>query len=119
MVLTKEFLEKLIPVFEQESVSEETELVYDGHHFDAELDKNEDDKLVIIIRYNREESLRSKFEEWCDTLDDELFLEACEKFEEITGTALKDVNDEDSYSDFQKVVKEIVKNKIENLQRYL
>ena len=119
MVLTKEFLEKLIPVFEQESVSEETELIYDGHHFDAELDKNEDDELVIIIRYNREQSLKSKFEEWCNTLDDDLFLEACEQFEEITGTALKDINNEEAYLNFQKVAKEIVKDKIEYLKRYL
>ena len=32
MILTKKFLEQLIPAFMQEVTSEETELIYEGHH---------------------------------------------------------------------------------------
>lgn len=120
MILTQKFLEQLFPVFGQESVQEQTELVYDGHHFNAELDKNENDELKIVIKYNREKSLRDKFEEWCDTVDDDIFVEACEKFEELTGKSLAEAEEEQLYDMFQSVVKEVVKNRIQDLsKRYL
>ena len=51
MILTKKFLEKLLPAFAQEVTQEETELIYNDHHFDATLLKNEDNELIIKIRY--------------------------------------------------------------------
>lgn len=110
MILTKEFLEKLIPAFTQEIVSEKTELDYEGHHFDAELDKNEDDELTIVIKYR-------SFKKWCKQIDDDIFVEACEQFEELTGRALRDVEEEELYDLFKTVVQEVVKSKIEDLHK--
>ena len=117
MILTKEFLEKLIPVFTQELVSEETELNYEEHHFDAKLDKNEDDELTIVIKYRREESLRDQFMKWCEQVDDDIFIKACEQFEELTGRPLSEVEEEELYDLFKTVVQEIVKSKIEDLHK--
>lgn len=117
MILTQKFLEQLLPVFGQEELLEETELVYDGHCFDAKLDKNEEDELTIVIKYKREESLRKKFEEWCNTVDDDIFIEACERFKDITGYTLEEAEEEELYDDFHAVVKEVVKSKIESLSK--
>lgn len=117
MILTQKFLEQLFPLFDKEVATEQTELVYDGHHFDAKLDKNEEDELTIIIKYNRENSLRHKFEEWCNTVDDDIFIEACQRFQDITGYTLEEAEEEELYDDFQSVVREVVKGKIESLSK--
>ena len=38
------------------------ELIYEGHHFDAKLDKNENDELTISIKYKKEASEKAQFE---------------------------------------------------------
>lgn len=116
MILTKKFLEFLLPAFEQDTVEEQKELIYDGHHFDATLSKSEDDILTITIKYKKEESVKDKFEKWCASIDDDIFVEACEKFEELTGKPLKGTNE---YGLFQNVVQQVVKAKIDKLKMYL
>lgn len=120
MILTKKFLEQLLPAFAQEVTEEETELIYNGHHFDATLLKNEDNELVIKIKYKEEETKKDQFEKWCSQVDDDIFVEACEKFEELTGKTLESVEEEKSYDTFKAVVREIVKQRINSLsKRYL
>ena len=117
MILTKKFLESVIPAFMQEVTSEQTELIYEGHHFDAKLDKTEDDVLNISIKYKKEDTIKAQFEKWCEQIDDDIFVEACEKFEELTGKSLEEAEEEKLYSTFQAVVREIVKNRINDLHR--
>ena len=113
MILTKRFLELLLPVFAQDTVEESNEIVYDQHHFNATLKKSEDDTLTITIKYNKEDSLKEQFTKWCETIDDDIFVEACEKFEELTGKSLKEADEAKLYDLFQSVVLQIVRNKID------
>ena len=117
MILTKKFLESVIPAFMQEVTSEQTELIYEGHHFDAKLDKTEDDVLNISIKYKKEDTIKAQFEKWCEQIDDDIFVEACEKFEELTGKSLEKVEDEQLYNAFQAVVREVVKERIATLNK--
>ena len=116
MILTKKFLEFILPAFAQEVTKEEQELIYGEHHFDAKLIKNEDDELTITIKY-KQESLKEKFEKWCQQIDDDIFVEACEKFEELTGRKLKEVDEENLYTLFETVIREVVKSKINTLSK--
>ena len=117
MILTRKFLEQVLPAFMQEVTSEQTELVYEGHHFDAKLDKNAEDELTISIKYKKEDTIREQFEKWCEQIDDDIFVEACEKFEELTGKSLDEAESEQFYGAFQAVVREVVKGKIDALNK--
>lgn len=117
MILTTKFLEALLPIFEQDTVEEQRELIYDGHHFDASLEKTEDDTLTITIKYNKEESAKDKFEKWCESIDDDIFVEACEKFEELTGKSLNEADESKLYHLFQTVVQQVVSAKIDKLKK--
>lgn len=116
MILTKNFLESILPAFSQDITEENTELNYDGHYFNAELTKNEDGVLTITVKHK---SSKEIFERWCKQIDDDIFVEACEKFEELTGKTLKEAEEDKLYSLFETVVKEIARSKIDKLKRYL
>ena len=115
MILTKQFLEQVLPAFSQDTAKEDTEMIYGEHHFDASLKKTKDDVLTITIKYKKEESLEAQFEQWCKQIDDDIFVEACERFEAITGMALTDIVDKKLYDSFKSVVKQIVKEKVDRL----
>lgn len=57
-----------------------------------------------------------KFLEYCDRIDDELFVEACESFEDGELTKLQEQLDTDNYREtikvFTKRIKEIANNKL-------
>ena len=74
-------------------------------------------KFVFEISGTIRDNKQKAFEEWCDTLDEDLFVEACEVFEERAGYPLSELKDH--YQDFINVVKDIVREKIESLKVYL
>lgn len=76
----------------------------------------DDESFKITISGNFEVQKEKEFKNWCQTLDDDLFVEACERFESLTGIALKDVED---YDMFKQVVKQIAQEKIQKLQNYV
>lgn len=117
MILTKKFLERVLPAFSQDVMAEENEIIFDEHHFNATLKKTEDDVLTIVIKYEKEKSLKEQFINWCQQIDDDIFVEACEKFEQLTGKTLKEADEEKLYDLFQTVVKEVVKYKIDKLTK--
>ena len=52
-------------------------------------------------------------------MDDELFQEICERFEEETGITLNDFANDINPSLFKKVANKICREKIQNLTRFI
>ena len=79
-----------------------------------------DSKICISI-----EKSEDPFMKYCDGLDDDIFLAACEKFVNVTGMSLSDFNDKLNKKEagkeilqFKKCVRDVALKKIEQLNKY-
>lgn len=61
----------------------------------------------------------NEFENYLKQMDDELFQEICERFEEETGITLNDFANDINPSLFKKVANKICREKIQNLTRFI
>lgn len=59
------------------------------------------------------------FEEYLKEMDDELFQEICERFEDETGITLNDFAHEVNPNLFKQVASKICKEKIQNLTKFI
>ena len=75
------------------------------------LDQEDNDHFSITIHG----TIDNDFERWCNSLDDDLFVEACEQYEDITGMPLSEENPEL----FKKVVSDICRQKIDELNKFV
>jgi hypothetical protein len=96
--------------------------VLSEYDLNAEADINvnvkADDKTFIITLSGKlKNSEENEFKEWCNNLDEDLFLEACDKFEDYTGKSLNNIGND--YESFKKVVHKIITDKIAKLESYL
>ena len=71
------------------------------------------------------EKIEDPFMKYCDGLDDDIFLAACEKFVNVTGMSLSDFNDKLNKKEagkeilqFKKCVRDVALKKIEQLNKY-
>lgn len=110
--MEKELLNELLPIFASGSVNEETEIDIDGNILKVTVTKEEDEnKVTMVVEY-----IEDDFKKWVNSLDEDIFIEACEKFEEITGKPLSDDTEE---SDFRAVVSKVIQDKISNLKKFI
>ena len=109
----EELLTQLLPVFiESGEINEETEVDIDGNILKITINKEEDEnKIVMTVEYKEDE-----FKKYVDSLDEDIFIEACEKFESKTGIPLNDDVDKDL---FKEVVRQIIAEKINKLRALL
>lgn len=108
--MNEELLKELLSVFEQEDMHEETEFNIDDKTFNLVLDKEGND-ITMKLSLTEDE-----FEKYINELDQDVFVEACENFEKMTGVQLS--NDVEPEM-FKGVVNEVIKNKINNLKKFL
>lgn len=108
--MNEELLKELLSVFEQDDMHEETEFNIDGKTFNLVLDKEGND-ITMKLSLTEDE-----FEKYINELDQDVFIEACENFEKMTGVQLS--NDVEPEM-FKGVVNEVIKNKINNLKKFL
>lgn len=107
----KELLTEILPYFAADDLNEETEVNIDGDTLRLSVNK-EDNKIILTVEYVQED----KFEKWVKSLDQDVFIEACERFQEFTGNKL---TDEVDHNVFKEVVNTIIKEKICTLQKQL
>lgn len=105
-----EKIEKLI-----EEVLQEYDLCTEDN-INVNVEAN-DDTFTITISGNLKNSKENEFKEWCNNLDEDLFLEACDKYSDFTGKNLNEIGND--YESFKEVVRQIVNNKISKLKSYL
>ena len=110
--MNEEILNELLPFFASDAINEEVELDLDGNVFKLSVIKKEgENKIVLTVEYEEDE-----FKKYVDSLDEDIFIESCEKFEQLTGVQLSDDVDKDL---FKEVVNQIVTNKINKLKKFV
>lgn len=105
----EEIYKELINIFNESSMHEE--YVIDNNIFITADKAENENKINIVIEYKKDD-----FEEYIDSLDEDIFVEACSKFEDITGEQLSNDTDPDK---FKSVVNKVIQQKIENLKSFL
>lgn len=108
----EEILTELLPFFASGSIQEEQEINLDGDILKVSINKGENEnKITLVVEYKEDE-----FQKYVDSLDEDIFVEACERFEEITGEHLSNETDHDL---FKEVVRRVVAERIKKLQNLL
>lgn len=109
----EELLTQLLPIFiDSEEVNEETEVDIDGNILKITINKEEgENKITMTVEYKEDE-----FKKYIDSLDEDIFIEACEQFENKTGIPLNDDVDKDL---FKEVVRQVIAERINKLRTLL
>jgi len=108
--MNEEILKQLIAIFAMEDVNEETEVIVDGKLLNIKL-KKEGNDISLNLSYKEDE-----FENYINSLDEDIFIEACERFEDLTGEQLNNNIDHDT---FKEVVHTVASERIEDLKKLL
>lgn len=110
--MNEQILNELLPFFASEAINEETEVNIDGNILNISVIKEEgENKITLTVEYKEDD-----FKKYVDSLDEDIFIEACEKFEELTGIHLSNDVDKDV---FKEVVNQVIKNRIKNLEKFI
>ena len=125
MIIKKEILNALIKAFDYNVCQEATTIQNEpGVAYEVDLKKDGDTLTIVIEKKELED--KKEFEAWLDTVDDNMFQEALEKVQKITGIDAKQLDadyNSDNYKGiinlFKKVIPQIAQEKINNLQKYL
>jgi hypothetical protein len=108
----EEILTELLPFFAGGSIQEEQEVNLDGDILKVSINKGENEnKITLTVEY-----IEDEFRKYIDSLDEDIFIEACEKFEDLTGQHLSDDVDTDL---FKEVVRNVIAQRIDNLKKFL
>ncbi len=108
----EELFNELNEILNQDSLHEEYEIEVDGNIFNITADKAENENKINIVVELKED----KFKKYINSLDENIFVEVCEKFKEYTGEQLTDEVDQDL---FKSVVQRVISEKIDRLKSFL
>ena len=110
--MNEELLTELLPIFANGEIHEEQEVNIDGDILKVSINKEEDEnKITLVVEYKEDE-----FQKYIDSLDEDIFIEACEQFENKTGIPLNDDVDKDL---FKEVVRQVIAERINKLRALL
>ena len=104
MLINSKILKHFVTAFDFKTLTENNTHSEDGVTYSADLVKK-DDTITITIKKKEDDSKLKKF---VDSLDDELFQEACANVEKLTGRTLKDWADNSSMDENYKMFKDVV-----------
>lgn len=127
MIIKNEILNALIKAFDYNVCQEATTIQNEpGVAYEVDLNKDGDTLTIVIEKKELENKDKKEFEAWLDTVDDNMFQEALEKVQKITGIDAKQLDEDYNSKDykgiinlFKKIIPQIAQEKINNLQRYL
>jgi hypothetical protein len=127
MIIKNEILNALIKAFDYNVCQEATTIQNEpGVAYEVDLNKDGDTLTIVIEKKELENKDKKEFEAWLDTVDDNMFQEALEKVQKITGIDAKQLDKDYNSNDykgiinlFKKIIPQIAQEKINNLQRYL
>lgn len=127
MIIKKEILNELIKAFKFNECQEATTIQNEPDvAYEVDLKKKGDIITIVLERKQLENKEKKEFERWLDSIDDDMFQEALERVEKITGLNPKELNAEYDSEDFKnvishfkKIIPTIAKERINNLTKYL
>ena len=108
--MEEELIKQLVSIFNEEDCEEESTFELDGNVLIMKLVK-EGNKVNLSLEWKEDE-----FKKYVNSLDEDIFLEACEKFEELTG---KPLSDNTNPEQFKAVVKQLISSKIDRLKAFI
>lgn len=125
MIIKNEILNALIKAFDY-NVCQEATTIQNEPGVAYEVDLNKDGDTLTIVIEKKELEDKKEFEAWLDTVDDNMFQEALERVQKITGIDAKQLDKDYNSNDykgiinlFKKIIPQIAQEKINNLQKYL
>lgn len=127
MIIKNEVLNSLIKAFNYDECQEATTIQNEpGVAYEVDLKKDGDVLKIVIEKKNLVNKEKQEFEEWLDSIDDDMFQEALERVHEITGIDAKQLDEDYNSKEFKGIIKlfkdivpVIAKEKINNLTKYL
>jgi len=127
MIIKNEILNGLIKAFNYDECQEATTIQNEpGVAYEVDLKKDGDVLKIVIEKKNLVNKEKQEFEEWLDSIDDDMFQEALERVHELTGIDAKQLDEDYNSKEFKGIIKlfkdivpAIAKEKIDNLTKYL
>jgi len=127
MIIKNEILNALIQAFKYDKCQEATTIQNNPDvAYEVDLKKDGDTLTIVIERKELENKQKKEFEQWLDSIDDDIFQEALERVQKLTGIDAKQLDEDYNSEDymriinlFKKMVPNIAKERIDSLQKYL
>lgn len=106
----EELFEQLVKLFSEDNTQETSEFSFNGQTVKTIL-KKDDNEISLVIKLEDD-----PFKKYINSLDEDVFIEACEKYEQLTGEHLSNETDPEH---FKEVVKQIITARIESYKKFL
>ena len=118
MLINENTIKQLATAFESDVFNEKQQVTIDDVTYEVDFKKKEN-KLDVTLTKIKEDKLR----QFINSLDDDLFQEACASIERLTGKTLKEwntnSNSDEVYEMFKDVVETVKKKKKKEFEKQL
>lgn len=105
MIIKNEILNALIKAFDYNVCQEATTIQNEpGVAYEVDLNKDGDTLTIVIEKKELENKDKKEFEAWLDTVDDNMFQEALEKVQKITGIDAKQLDEDYNSKDYKGII---------------
>lgn len=127
MIVKEEILNGLVKAFDYDKCQEATTIQNEpGVAYEVDLKKDGDTLTIVVEKKVLENQEKKEFEQWLDSLEDDLYQEALERVQKLTGISTKQLDEDYNSEDFRriinlfkKVVSNIASDRIAVLQKLL
>lgn len=127
MIVKEEILNGLVKTFDYDKCQETTTIQNEpGVVYEVDLKKDGDTLAIVVKKKVLENQEKKEFKQWLDSLEDDMYQEALEKIQKLTGRTTKQLDEDYNSEDFRriinlfkKVVSSIASDRIEVLQKLI
>ena len=104
MLINENTVKQLATAFEFDVFNEKQQVIIDDVTYEVDFKKKENKLEVTLVKIKEENKLR----QFINSLDDDLFQEACANIERLTGKTLKEWNTNYSSDEVYEMFKDVV-----------
>lgn len=119
MLINENTIKQLATAFEFDVFNEKQQVTIDDVTYEVDFKKKENKLDVTLIKIKEDNKIR----QFINSLDDNLFLEACANIERLTGKTLKEWNtnysSDEVYEMFKDVVETVLAEKKRDFEKQL
>ena len=114
MIIKNEILNALIKAFDYNVCQEATTIQNEpGVAYEVDLKKDGDTLTIVVEKKVLENQEKKEFEQWLDSLEDDMYQEALERVQKLTGISTKQLDEDYNSEDFRRIInlfKKVVSN---------
>ena len=119
MLINENTIKQLATAFEFDVFNEKQQVIIDDVTYEVDFKKKENKLDITLIKIKEDNKLR----QFINSLDDNLFQEACANIERLTGKTLKEWNtnysSDEVYEMFKDVVETVLAEKKRDFEKQL